>query len=537
MAKKLKRFFLAIVIIGGLAGLWKLYRHVTLPAVAVISYGAAGQVSGSLHVLRADGSIGFIDCGNFYPEGKGSYEQRLERANRMSSELPVRAGNVDYVILTHAHLDHIGRLPLLVKKGFKGPIYVTPGTARLMSPMIKSVVRFSPLKRKWVYSKYKYDESRAAGHPLVVHWNNCRYQKRISRKKSICGTFEDVENRMGFEISPCRVCANKERDKIMKRVKIIPFGKKFHPAPGITAEFVPNGHIPGSASVLITVMHNGQTKRLLFSGDVGKRYDILQRPAQPFPPADFIWLESTYGDVVRQNNGKDYAEFVRKVKSELNKGHLVWIPAFALDRTQKVLHTLARYGGELNVPVYVTSPLANLFNRYYLREYRSRKYAWFNDRVYAALQMFPPYQHHFRYEFLDDHHPAVLLTTSGMMDNGMSESLLGDLLGRDDVSIFLVGYQDPDTPGGQIRAGKRKVRWKGKTYRVRAAVFSYGFFSAHADMKDALHLLNRQGKRHVHIFLIHGKPKGLLGRQRKLQENGFRNVNISQKGKEITIFN
>ncbi len=536
MSKLAKRLLIASIALVGLVSLWRFYRHVTRPAVSVTSYGAAGQVSGSLHVLQAGSSTGFIDCGNFYPEGSGSYARRLSRANRMSSELPVSASAVDYVILTHAHLDHMGRIPLLVKKGFKGRIYVTPGTARLMSPMIKSAVRYSPLKRKWVYSHYRLENSRSGKRTLVVHWNNCRYCKRITRKGHFRGTFNEMEDKMNLRLSPCRVCANMERDKIMETVKIVPFGKKFHPAPGITAEFIPNGHIPGSAAVLITITHNGQTKKLLFSGDTGKEHDILQRPAVVFPPADYVWLESTYGGTVRRQAPDAYARFARQVENELAQGHVVWIPAFALDRTQKVMHTLARYG-HIEVPMYVTSPLANLFNRYYIQEYRGRKYGWFNEKVYTAPRMFPSYAHHLPKDTFKTHRPAILFTTSGMMDSGMSVSLLGKLLPRSDVSVFLVGYQDPDTPGGQLKKGKHKVYWKGKTYPVRARVYSYGFFSAHADMKDALYLLSRQNKKHVHIYLIHGDPESLKERKNKLTDKGFRHVSISRKGKEIIIFN
>ncbi len=534
MRSVIRKIALIVFTIVVIITAWYVYRVVSEPAVYVTSYGAAGQVSGSLHVLKTGNSLGFIDCGNFYPEGEGDYEERLERANKMSAQLPFRAKTVDYVILTHAHLDHIGRLPLLVKKGFKGTIYVTPGTAKLMHPMIKSAVRYSPLKRKWVYSKYNFMKSQKHNKPLIAHWNNCKYRKKIKRKKTFKGTLEEMEDELDLSISPCRVCANMERDKIMGLVEVVSPGEIFHPSNDITATFIPNYHIPGSASVFLGVEHKGNGKTLLFSGDVGKRKDILHKSIFPLPKADYVWLESTYGDFRRDTTLRPYQlidHFRNHVQSELNKGNLVWIPAFALDRTQKVLYALSLLNDNY-VNIYVPSPLANIFNIIYKKEYKTKQNGWFR-KIYQR-NLFPHYYPYLPEEELSG--KEILITTTGMLDNGVSESLLDELLPRNDVSIFLVGYQDPGTPGGQLKAGKNIVKWSGKTYMVNASVFSYNFFSAHADMNDALFLLKRQDKKRTHIYLIHGEPSALQARRQKLKEHGFKNVDISVNAKKIIIF-
>ncbi len=524
--RSLRKIFLVFAGIAVIIAGWLIYKTVNEPAVYVTSYGAAGRVSGSLHMLKTKGSIGFIDCGNFYPEGEGSYEERLEKARKLSSKLPVKASKVDYVILTHAHLDHIGRLPLLVKEGFQGKIYVTPGTAKLMYHMLRSAVRYSPLSRKWVYSKNSLKKSRKGRKILTAHWNHCEYQNKIRRKKTFRGTLDALEEKLDVHISPCKECAAMERDRIMNLVDVVPPGEVFKPTPNTTATFVPNGHIPGSASVFMSVSHEGKGKTLLFSGDVGKKEDILQKTPLPLPKADFVWFESTYGDHVRDHSVGKYT-FRAHVRTELEKGRVVWIPAFALDRTQKVLYALA--GINMWMEVDVPSPLANAINEIYRKEHQTKQYGWFRPEVYEE-RLFPYYGSSKPDEFID---PKVVITTSGMMDTGYSESLLGYLLPREDVSIFLVGYQDPGTPGGQLEAGKQIVKWKGKTYMVNASVFSYHFFSAHADMNDALYLLKRQDKKHSRIHLIHGEPEALQKRKRKLLEKGFRYVKIAQKRKKL----
>ncbi len=405
-----------------------------------------------------------------------------------------------------------------------------------MYHMVRSLVRFSPHPRNWTYS------SNTKGKKYITaHWYHCKYQERIRYKRTFRGSLAQLDSKLGIVVSPCKVCGNKERDDVMKWVRVIPFGKSFQPAPGMVARFVSNEHIPGAASILINITHHGKTKTLLFSGDVGKRYSILQKAIHPLPKADFVWFESTYGDTVRKIDEARYRDFYSKVKKELDNNRLVWIPAFALDRTQKVLHTIERFAAQdptgFNFDIYLTSPLANKINKVYQFEHDKPQYRWFNSDVYHTHFLFPHYTTIFNSKKLERiKGPAVIISTSGMMDKAASEDLLRPLLHRKDVTVFLVGYQDPETPGGQLKDKKRYISWGDHIIKVNASVRFFDFFSAHADMKDASLLLSKQDKRNTEIHLIHGNKKSLSDRQQKLIESGFNNVHISQKGREVIIF-
>ncbi len=540
MFNRFKRttFFLSALAVIGLAVFF--YMLYTEPAVSVTSYGGAGQVSGSLHMLRTEHSLGLIDCGNFYPEGEGDYRARTERAGRLNARLPSRALQADYVLVTHAHLDHIGRLPLLVDKGFKGRIYATQATANLMRPMLKSAVRYAQTERKWVYTLRSKKFYKGQDRPVIIaHWYNCKYQKRIRNPKTFRGSLSELEEKTGMAVSPCRVCANIQRDRVMDLVRVVDFHKKFKPSGDVTAVFLPAEHIPGSASVYVEVEAKGKKKRLLFSGDIGSSFSLLQKSLPVAPKVDFLWLETTYGDISREKSMELFRRFGKETGEMLRQGKLVWIPAFALDRTQKVLYALRLAEKNNYLPlgteIYVTSPLANLFNKVYNTEQQSRVWNCFNERVYNEIRMFPAYRRGLGTDPVQLKGPAVLISTSGMMDNGMSEELLDDLLPRPDVSVCIVGYQDPGTPGGQLLQHRKTIVWKGKEIDVHAGVHKYSFFSAHADFDDALHFLKNQSKKRTKILLIHGEKNLLKARKRALEKEGFEKVVIPQKGEKVVV--
>ncbi len=518
-------------------------------------YGSAQSVSGSLSHIKYYENEFLVDCGAYYPEGnKKTYASRIEEARKKNEQLPVNAKKIDAVFITHAHIDHIGRLPLLYKKGFRGKIYCTPGTDKLMSEMLLSSIRFSDEKRHWVISKYKLKtlkpkyrkrkctkEKQLEKPTVVAHWNNCKWQNKINKKLSENISRSELEKKLNIHISPCKVCAQKELKEITKLIEIVAPRKKIKVTDGFYITFLPTEHIPGSSSVFIEAEYENKTKRVLFSGDIGNRLALLQPQPKPFPLSDYIFLESTYGDNKRKITRESaIQQFINNLSTDIQENKMIWIPAFALDRTQKVFFLIekAKLEGKIpsDIPVFVTSPTANRITKIYHNEWQTKRYGWFNEEVYQSLRFFPNIKN---ISILKNNitRPFIIISTSAMMDTAASEDMLYDFLCDPNVSIYIVGYQDPYTPGGMLKHSPEKIIWKQIQLDIKAKIRNYSFFSAHADAADILYFLQNQQKDNVHIFLVHGSPQNLKNLKKFLQKKGFRHVHIAQKKKIISLKN
>jgi metallo-beta-lactamase family protein len=507
----------------------------------VTLFGAAEQVSGSMTLLQYGHDRLLIDCGLFYPENnkEKNYKQRIKTTDKKNEKIPFDAEKIDYLFVTHAHLDHIGRIPLLVKKGFKGKIFMTPGTYLLAKPMLLSAIRYSGNKRNWFFSNNKFKHSTKSKYKrtVTVHWNNCKWQKKIKNKISYKGRFSDLQMKFDkVNFSPCKVCANKELEPIFERVEIIKPETWYSLGIHLRFKFISSEHIPGSSSVLIELQDNFKNKKtFLFSGDIGNRVALLQKKIKPFPKVDYLWIESTYGKEIRKNKGDIY-KFQKMIADAVTQKKIVWIPAFALDRTQKVLYLINK--GFTNriidyVPVYVPSRLANKINNIYLDEFNTRTYNWFKDEIYTQYKFFP----HINSSYNNKKYkpPYILISTSGMMDKALSESLLTHLLPNPKTEVYIVGYQDPDTPGGQLLQGKKEILWNDNIIPVKAQVHKFNFFSAHADFLDVLSFLKNQNKEKLTIFLVHGDIQKLYDRKKALKKEGYKNVTIAKSYKKYTF--
>lgn len=501
------------------------YQPTLRPAqeLEVISHGAAGRVSGSLHEVRTPAGTLLVDCGLFYPDGDPGqdFEARQAEAQRLSETLPPGATQVDAVLLTHAHLDHVGRLPLLIRSGYQGKVYCTPVTARLLRLMLLSQIRYDDMPRTWVFSQNSIKKSDDGRRHVTAHWrSDCKWRQRIKdhNARTHSGRRTDIERKLGLDLAPCTECGRMDLDPVLAHVVELPYDYPYQVVPHIEVTFLDAGHIPGSASILIET----GGRRLLFSGDVGNDLSQLQPGPKPFPQVDALWIESTYGATVRSPDvANEFQRFQRTVADALKSRKVVWIPAFALDRTQKVLHNiqLARQKGLLpgNVPVYCPSPLAAEITDLYV-ELLHNGTAGFRTHLYDHPEaVFAPQKRHMPKHIQG---PCIMITTSGMMDAAFSESLASQLLPRSDVAVFLVGYQDPGTIGGQLRAGNRQVTWEGTRIDVAATVHNFSAFSAHADAADLLRLLANQLP-DTPLFLVHGDPSASKALASFLQKNGF----------------
>ena len=451
--------------------------------------GAARTVTGSKHILMPDdGKRILLDCGFF--QGRGAETDGLNR------EFNFDPAKIDYLILSHAHIDHSGNIPNLVKNGFRGPIICTPATAELCKVMLSDSAHIQESDVKFI--------------------NKRRMKKHEEPLKPIY-SIKDV-------------------DACLPLFVTIPYNKEYMVYETLKVMFTDSGHILGSAGVNLQLTENGEVKKIFFSGDIG-RYDgsILKDP-QPFPQADYIITESTYGD--RLHSDKTYTEQqlfdVVYNTCIVKKGKLV-IPAFSLGRTQELVYALDQMEHKKMLPrinVYVDSPLSvNATN--IMRNHPE----CFNEDIieYMKVDANPFGFDNLIYvqdvveskslnELTD---PCIIISASGMADAGRIKHHIANCIEDAKNTILMVGYAEPNSLGGKLRAGNKTVKIFGMEHQVNAEVIIIDSYSAHGDYKEMINYLSCQDKKKIkQIFLVHGEYEVQLNYKEKLLNAGFKYISI-----------
>jgi metallo-beta-lactamase family protein len=426
--------------------------------------GAAGSVTGSRFLLEAPGARVLLDCGLF--QGV----RALRRRNW--DPFPVDPASLDAVVLSHAHVDHCAYLPALVRHGFRGPVYATPGSAELAR---------------------------------IVLPDSGRLQE------------EDAEyaNRKGYsKHSPAQPLYTEE-DALaaLALLHTVPFGTAQRVAPGVLGSFRPAGHILGSASIHLT-FEGGDTQGLLVSGDLGRPVHPLLEPALPPAAADAVLVESTYGD--REHEVADPSETLADaVLRTSDRGGVVVIPAFAVDRTELVLHHLRRLTDEGRVPhmpVYVDSPMALAALAVYRRAVvegwpeirrelrgRARPFDPGDLREVRSVDASKALR--------DVDGPAIIVSASGMATGGRVLHHLEQRLPDPRHTVVLVGYQAVGTRGRRLLSGERSLKMHGRYVPVRAEIVDLSGFSVHADRGEILGWLRQAPRAPSVCFVVHGEPE------------------------------
>ena len=424
-------------------------------------HGGAGTVTGSRFLLEANGKRLLIDCGLF----QGLKELRLKNWERPSFD----ARSIDAVVLTHAHIDHSGYLPRLVKEGFQGPIYCTAATRDLAEILLLDAARLQE---------------------------------------------EDAEyaNRKGFSKHHPALALFTEKDArdALRQMQAVEHNVWFEPE-GQPVRFLNAGHILGSAFVEIPVTEEGNVNRIIFSGDVG-RYDAPLHPdPEPLPACDTLLMESTYGD--RLHDPTPLVDQICKPFCEtFDRGGIVLIPAFAVARAQLVTLLLRQYmdAGELpSVPVHIDSPMAvdvtNVYGRYQG-----------SDELDAGLgaghRLFPKNVTYHRTvdeskRLNDLKGPRIIISSSGMLTGGRVLHHMRRLLPDPKNLLVLVGYQAAGTRGRALQDGAKVLKMHGEYIPVRAGFLSLDVLSAHADRSELLRWLGSAPGNPRTIFLTHGEPR------------------------------
>lgn len=458
--------------------------------------GAARTVTGSKHVLELwDGRKILVDCGLYQGLGKETFKR--------NSADEVDAESISAVVITHAHMDHTGLLPRLVKKGYKGPIYCTPATKALLEVMLldsafiqEADVRFAK----------KYNEH--AGHYEPLY------------------TMDDAE------------------DTLKQLVEIEEY-EEFKVLTDVKASYHPNGHILGSAAVHFKVQEPDGELTILFTGDIGRYNTALICDPVPPPQADYVVCESTYGD--RIHNDSEHADqrlLDMVVHTLKDKGGKLIIPAFSLGRTQEIVFALNKldlYGLLPNIKVYVDSPLAksatditrqfkSQLNKNVQRFVDSREDPFgFDKLIYINNKM--------ESQSLNmSNQPAVIISASGMADAGRVKHHIFHAIEHEKNTILFVGYAEPNSLGGRLQGGESSVNIFGEELQVRAEIEVITSLSAHGDYTEMIRYLGSQDRGKVKkIFLVHGEEKAQTTFKGHLKDVGFSNVVIPYSGESFEL--
>lgn len=424
--------------------------------------GAAGTVTGSRHLVRAGGRAVLLDCGLF--QGPKS----LRRRNW--DPFPFDPRSLDAVVLSHAHLDHSGALPLLVKAGFRGPVFCTPGTADLLGPLLRDAAHLQ--------------EEEAA------HANRHGYSKHRPAL-------------------PLYTAADAEAVFPLLRPK--PYGEPFPVAPGFAATLRRAGHILGSASVELRIAAPDPVT-LAFSGDLGRRGHPILRAADPVPEADVVLIESTYGD--RTHPPDPAGEVARLVREAVARGGAVLVPAFAVGRTQELIWMLRKLedaGAIPSVPVYIDSPMGidvtDIFCRH--PEDHTLDMAELMDagRCPLCCRQYHLTRTPAESKALNDRTgPLVIVAGSGMVTGGRILHHLRRRLSDPRTTVLLVGYQAAGTLGRTLQDGAEAVTVLGDWVPVWAKVETVHGLSGHADRDDLLGWLGGFSRPPRQVYVVHGEP-------------------------------
>ena len=429
-------------------------------------FGAAKAVTGSCHCVECGGRKILVDC--------GLQQGRDERDNR---ELDFNPGYIDAVVVTHAHIDHSGRLPLLVKQGFAGNIYCTRLTGQLLSIMLRDSAHIQESDAKWENQK-----GQRAGKPPVEPLY----------------TLADVE-------------------KTMRHVVTLEYGQKIPIADGVSLRFVDAGHLLGSASAELWLTEGEETRKIVFSGDIGNREQPIIRNPQYITEADYVVTESTYGNRLHDmSQDPDYTGDLAAIIDEtLGKGGNVIIPSFAVGRTQELLYfirEIKEQGLVKCVPdfqVYVDSPLAGEATRIFSGDL----HGYLDDEAIEALKggalfQFPGLcitESTDESRALNaDPTPKVIISASGMCDAGRIRHHLKHNLWRANSAIVFVGFQSPGTLGRRLLDGVEKVKLFGEEIAVKAKIVNFQGLSSHADHDHLVQWIKAFDPKPTHVFVVHG---------------------------------
>jgi metallo-beta-lactamase family protein len=466
--------------------------------MTITFHGAARTVTGSKHLLQLnDGTRILLDCGMF--QGMGDHTEDL------NEHFGFNPSKVDYLILSHAHIDHCGLIPRLVAQGFNGTIFCTPPTFDLVKILLMDSARIQTQD--------------------VEYSNKHRLKNNLPLLTALY--------------------TEEQATECFTLFKTVDYHQEYAITPNIKFQFTDAGHLVGSAAMHLSVLEDGKQTNITFSGDVGRYGDILLKSPQTFPQANYILLESTYGDSLHKNIGSIADKLLEIIQHTCinNKGKVI-IPAFSVGRTQELLYALNSLELKGILPdlhYYVDSPLSEKATRVIMDHPEV-----YNDAVSAVLKVdanpFGFKGLHF-IESADeskalntDLTPCVIISSSGMAEAGRVKHHIKNNIGNKNCTILMVGYCEPNSLGGRLLRGDHEVFIYGEKFEVIAEVQSIKSMSAHGDYEDLLHFISAQDTQKVKkIFLVHGDYEVQQHFREKILAKGFTTVEIPYQHQKIEL--
>lgn len=456
-------------------------------------YGAAQTVTGSKHLLSTPGGTKLLlDCGLF--------QGRMDNREDMNRHFGFSPHEIDYLVLSHAHIDHSGLIPRLVAEGFRGKIICTPATKSLCETMLLDSAHIQTDDLK--------------------HVNKRRLRKGLP----VLQPLYDVE----------------DVAKAMSLFHTVDYDQHLHLDEELSLLLSDAGHLLGSTVVNLQIKEAGKTTRIAFTGDIGRYNDPILRNPQPFEQCDILICESTYGNK-RHPESTDsenrLLDIVRETCVE-NLGKLI-IPAFSVDRTQEIVYLLDKAANEKRLPnikVFVDSPLSVKATQI-IRKHQECFRTEFIDYIKQDPDPFGFHNLHYISEVEESkklnalNEPCIIISASGMAEAGRIKHHIANNIENHQNTILLVGYCTPDSLGGRLKNGDKSVRIFGEEYPVKARVENMDQYSAHADYEEIFRFLSCQNKSLIRkTFLVHGEHDTLVAFKARFEERGYQNIIIPQLG-------
>ncbi|MGE5469238.1 MAG: MBL fold metallo-hydrolase RNA specificity domain-containing protein [Bacteroidota bacterium] len=463
--------------------------------------GAAGEVTGSCYLVESGETRFLVDCGMF----QGGPEARLKNQRALAFGFDVR--QIDFVLLTHAHIDHSGLLPRLSMLGYKGPVYATPATIDLLEVLLPDSAHIQEKEAEW----------------QLRH----RHRRGLAERGIPAPLYSVIQ-----------------AQAVLQQLRPVEYGASFRPVAGIEVRFRDAGHILGSALLEVTLSGEGRARRLVFSGDLGMPgRPVLHDPEQPVE-ADVLLVESTYGDRLHRSLTETEDEIVDAFeRTRAAHGNLI-IPAFAVGRTQEMLYMLAdlvRRKRLKPLKVYVDSPMATTATRITVAH---QELLDPETRELIAWQEVHPEK--MKIEFIGDvdhskalneiRHGAVIVSASGMCEAGRIKYHLRENLPRSECSVLITGFQAAGTLGRRLVDGARLVHIFGEPVPVRARIYTVGGLSAHADQAGLLGWLGGFRKPPGHTFVVHGEAGAAAKFAAAIEEKlAWSEVRLARPGETVSL--
>ncbi len=429
--------------------------------------GGVRTVTGSATLFEKDSLKWLVDCGMH--QGSKSLEERNHHIQ------PYQARGLAFVLLTHAHIDHSGLIPRLVREGFHGKILCTKATLDLCDVMLRDSAHIQETEAEW----------------------RSRKGKRSGKE----------------EIDPLYTL--KEAEKSLQFFQPIRYDEIFSPAEGVKVRFRDAGHILGSAIIETWIDEEGAEKKLVFSGDLGSPNQPLVRDPTSIEEADFLWLESTYGDRLHKSRKETVEELLQIIGQAIRDQAKVILPAFAVERTQDVIYTLGqliRKGLLPSIPVYIDSPLAISATEIFKKnsdcfDQETRDILLSGENPLELPQLVYTRTTEESRRINEDARPGIIISASGMCDSGRILHHLKHHLWRESSHVVFIGYQAEGSLGRRIVDGAERVRLFGEEIAVKAHIHTLGGFSAHADRKGLIEWLSHFKNPDLEVIVNHGEEK------------------------------